>query len=349
MPRTAVFILACLLAACSSPEDGDSPSAPAAASAEAPLRLPSKAMIGTTLATVSGHPIGSREFDPQAVRRAGPAGDLPMEVRMEVIDDLVDEKLLYIEALRRSMDLDPKIQKMMVNTLLKEEVYSSVRTSDITEDELRGYFEEHKDEFVVPEKLQIKRILIKPKGDETPDQAIARANEIRAEVVARSDDFKALAQQHSQGPFARRGGDMGFVTLEGKPGVDPAVVEKAFAIGRGDVSDVFETRDGWNIVQVASRRDKVERSFEQMRGSVLRKVKSEKYRTLYEAYVAGLKAKADIRVDRARLERHKIDAVRQVSPGASPTVDSKGEPMLDKLPGLVEGAAPGGDSSEDEN
>ena len=317
MHRTALIALAITLSACS---DGLVDDGPGDSSSSAAVRTPSKAMIGASLATVNGHPIGTKEFDPQAIRRAGPAGDIPIEVRLEVIDDLVDEKLLYIEALRRDLDLDPKIQKMMVNTLLKEEVYSSVRTSDISEDDLRAYFEEHKDEFVVPEKLQVKRILIKPKGDETPDMAKNRAEEIRAEVVARPADFKTLAQQHSQGPFARRGGDMGFVTTEGKPGVDPAVVATAFEVGGNDISEVFETRDGWNIVQVAGRRDKVVRTFEQMRGSVLRKVKSEKYRTLYEAYVAELRAGGNIAIDRKRLEKHTIDAVRPLHVGASPNI-----------------------------
>ncbi len=315
MHRTAIFAVALLFSACSLDEAPGDPSDSALAG---DVRAPSKAMIGVPLATVDGHPIGTKEFDPQAIRRAGAKGDIPMDVRLDVMDDLVDEKLLYIEALRRDLDLDPKIQKMMVNTLLKEEVYSSVRTSDIKEDEVRAYFEQHKDEFVVPEKLQIKRILVKPRGEETPDMAKNRAEEIRAEVVARPADFKALAQQHSQGPFARRGGDMGYVTTEGKPGVDPAVVAKAFDLGRGDISEVFETRDGWNIVQVAARRDRVERTFEQMRGSVLRKVKSEKYRSLYESYVAGLKEKASIEVDRVRLEKHTIDAVRPLHVGASP-------------------------------
>jgi parvulin-like peptidyl-prolyl isomerase len=340
MHRTAALAAALLLAACSgSGTYGDSPSSSSSATAPpAGVRVPGKQMIGTTLATVSGHPIGSKEFDPQAVRRAGPAGDIPMEVRMEVLDDLVDEKLLYIEALRRDLDLDPKIQKMMVNTLLKEEVYSSVRTSDIGEDELRAYFEQHKSEFVVPAKKQLKRILIKPRGEETPELAQARAAEVRAEVVAHPGDFKALAQQHSQGPFARRGGDMGWVTEEGKPGVDPAVVAKGFTLDRGDVSEVFETRDGWNIVQVADDRAAVERTFEQMRGSVLRKVKSERYRTLYESYVAGLRAKAKVDVDRAALERHTIDAVRPLhigastSPGARPGDDVGPEGEVEDLP-----------------
>jgi hypothetical protein len=320
MVRTVPFAIALLLAACTGevPDDGGAPAAAASTASSGDVRTPSKAVIGSTLATVDGHPIGTREFDPQAVRRAGPSGDLPLEARLEVMEDLVDEKLLYIEALRRDLDLDPKIQKMMVNTLLKEEVYSSVRTADISEDELRAYFEEHKEEFVVPEKLQVKRILVKPKGEETPDDARARAEEIRSEVAARPGDFKALAQQHSQGPFARRGGDMGYVTMEGKPGVDPAVVAHAFTIGRGDVSDVFETRDGWNILHIASKRDKVERTFEQMRGSVLRKVKAEKYRELYESYVAGLRSKAAIDINSKKLEKHTIDAVRPLHVGASP-------------------------------
>jgi hypothetical protein len=312
--RTPLLVLTSLLAfglaACS----GDTSTA--AADSDNPRAewppIPSVEQIGEPIGTVDGMPIGEKEFDTMAARQMGRDGTIDADTRTEIVDRLIDEKLLYMEALRQGIDKDPKIQKMMVNTLLKQEVYSQVRTSEISEDDLTAYFEEHKEEFVVPEKVQIKRILIKAEDGGRP-----LAEEVRAAIVANPADFKSLAQRHSKGPYARRGGDMGFVTADGKPGVDAAVVEAAFALSGTGVSPIFETDDGLNIVYVPNRRERVERTFVQMRGSVLRKVKSDRYRSLYDGYVGGLREGAAIALDQERIDSHQIRSARPLDPDAS--------------------------------
>ena len=258
---------------------------------------PTADQIGESLGTVNGQTIGSKEFDHMATRQVGRDGSLSEEARRDIIGRLVDEKLLYQEALRRGIDKEPKLQKMMVNTLLKEAVYNSLRTGEISEEDLRSDFDSHKEDFVVPGKAQIKRILIKAEEAETQDAVRARAEAIRGEVLAHRDDFKNLAQRYSSGPYARRGGDMGFVTATGKPGVPESVVSAAFALGKGEVSEVFQDDEGWNIVYVPNRRERVERSFQQMRGSVQRKVKSERYQKLFDDFVGGLKEGASVDID----------------------------------------------------
>ncbi|HCP46715.1 MAG TPA: hypothetical protein DIU15_11765, partial [Deltaproteobacteria bacterium] len=162
---------------------------------------PSPESIGEPLGTVNGLAIGSKEFDQMALRQMGRDGSVSDEARRDIIDRLVDEKLLYQEAVRRGIDKDPKIQKMMVNTLLKQVVYSDVRTTDIGDADLQSYFDEHKEDFVVPEKVQIKRILVRPEPAGQDAAALKMAvDRIHAEVVAHTDDFKNLAQRYSKGP-----------------------------------------------------------------------------------------------------------------------------------------------------
>ena len=85
------------------------------------------------------------------------------------------------------------------------------------------------------------------------------------------------------------------------------MVTEAFKLEKGAVSPPFKTAQGWNIVYVPNRRERVERTFEQMRGSVLRKVKSDRYKSLYEGYVSTLREGATISVDTARVEAHQVE------------------------------------------
>lgn len=305
--------------------------------------------IGEPLAHVNGMPIGSKEFDQMAARRSPGDQELDAETRKEILDKLVEEKLLYQEAVRQKIDRDPKIQKMMVNTLLKKEVYGTIKNSDISEDELRQYFEEHKEDFIVPAKVQIKDILIKVKPGQDEETARKEAERIRAEVVANPDNFKELAIKYSEGPYARRGGDLGFVSAKGKPGVDPKIVEEAFKMEKGEVSPVIKADDGFHIIMVANKRDQIERTFEQMKSSVLRKVKSERYKELYDKYVAKLKEGAKIEIDEAKLMAHKIE--RRSGPLGAPgglqiTPGDAGRRAMPSPAALGEAGAAEGDGHE---
>jgi len=274
--------------------------------------------VGTRLASINKMEVGTNDFDRVAKRMRPRAGAITDEFKTEVMDELVNETLLYQEALRQGIDRDPKIRKMMVNTLLKKDVYGTLDPDAITEEELKAYFEEHKEDFVVPEKVQVKRILLKVTDSRPREEARTLAEDLQGQIAANPTSFKALAQEHSQGPYARRGGDLGFVGQKGKPGIDQTLIDAAFDMDKGDVSDVLETDDGFNVLYVPNRRERVERTFEQMRGSVLRKVKSDRYNELYDAYVGRLEADAKIEMDEAAVTTYEYKVDERSSPVPGP-------------------------------
>ncbi len=298
--------------------------------------------IGEVLATVNGMEIGSKEFALIAARQAPADGKaLSLEERKEVLDRLIGERVLYQEALRQGLDKDPKVQKVMVNTLLRESVYANVRNSDFSDEELEAYFEAHKDEFVVPEKVQIKHILIRV-TDERPDaEAKALADEVRGRVAGDpANSFRDVATDFSEDAYKRRGGDVGFVSAEGKPGLESAIVEKAFSMKIGELSQVFKTESGYSIVYVAQRRERLERTFQQMKGSVLRKVKNDRLNSVLEEYVGKLKTDATISVDEAALSGVELSpSGRGPSlPGFTPASPELSAPAGDAMDALQEAA-----------
>ena len=273
--------------------------------------------IGEVLADVNGMKVGSKAFEAAATRKVPKNGkELSTEEKQEVLKRLVDEKLLYQAALEKGLDRDPKVQKVMVNSLLREAVYANVKNSDFTDEDLQKYFDEHIDEFVVPEKVQIKRILIKVSDDRSDSDAKKEATRLQGELKKDPSQFKALASAHSEDPYKRRGGDVGFVPKSGKPGLDQAIVDKAFTLDVEAISDVFKTDEGYNVITVANKRDKVERSFQQMKGSVLRKVKNDKLKNMYESYVGGLREGATVNTEDAKLADIKVKpAAKPKNPG----------------------------------
>jgi parvulin-like peptidyl-prolyl isomerase len=278
--------------------------------------------IGELLATVGDIKIGSKEWMVIAARQTPKQGsELSLEEKEEILNKLIDHKLLYLKAKEMGIDRDPKVQKLMVQTLMRKEVYAGVRNADISPEELKSYFESHPDEFVVPEKVQVRRILIKAGESRTEAQASALAEKLRKEIVAAPEKFKELAKENSEDPYRKRGGDLGFVSKDGKPGVPAEVTEKAFGMKVGDVSEVFVAGGGHNIVTVINRRERVERTFEQMKGSVLRKVKNEKYRALYDEFVASIREPSKIKRESKTLSDIEVKAPHRYSEPAPTPVD----------------------------
>jgi parvulin-like peptidyl-prolyl isomerase len=295
--------------------------------------------IGDVIANVNGLEVGSKAFKAAAARKVPADGKaLNSDERKDVLKRLVDEKLLYQAALKEGLDRDPKVQKVMVNTLLREAVYAKVKNSDFTDESLQKYFDEHQSEFVVPEKVQIKRVLIKVSDDRDDAAAKAESERLLAEVKADSSKFADVAKNSSEGPYKRRGGDVGFVPADGKPGLDEAIVTEAFKLSVGGVSDVFKTDEGYNFVMVANKRDKVERTFQQMKGSVLRKVKNEKLKSLYDNYVADLRTGAKITTEDAKVDAIEVEAAKAPKhPGMRPPMPTSGQtaPRSAMPPGLI--------------
>lgn len=288
------------------------------------------------LVTVGEAVITVAEFKATAARKMPASGDsLSLEEKKEVLEKLVSDRLLYLNGLTLGVDKDPKVQKVVVNTLLRDIVYANVRNDDFPEADLRAYYETNRDDFVIQAKVQLRRILILESED---TDGKAEAQRLHGEVTETPGRFRELAAKFSEGDFKRRGGDMGFIPRSGKPGVDMTLVDKAFSMETDQISEVFKTDEGWNILMVAKKRERHERSFQQVRGAVLRKLKNDRMTQLLDTYVSTLKAATPVSIDEAKLDGLKIENVRRPGgrQGLSPMLAPPGSPG--GLPQLVPGA-----------
>jgi bifunctional DNA-binding transcriptional regulator/antitoxin component of YhaV-PrlF toxin-antitoxin module len=347
MSVVRILGLSALLAvvACGSPEPSANPGNAGASKAHSVLPAADISSVGVVFAKVEEASIGSTLFDLDA-SRATPAdgAKLSLEEKRDILDGLVTEEILFQEATKEGLYLDPKVKKIMVNLLLRQNVYAKVKTSDFTPEELRAHYDAHQEEFVVPEKIQIKRIFLKVRDDKP--QAVVRqlAEDLQAKVKANPDSFKDLAAEYSEDPYRRRGGDLGYVSREGKPGIDDSVIAKAFELEVGQVSEAFEAAGGFNILLVANKRERVVRTFEQMKGSVLRKLKNERYKQLTDEYIDSIRSGYSVSVEEQVLADYKVGNTRGINLG--PDVEKarfnpgQGASGL-KAAGLPLGKAPG--------
>jgi len=260
-------------------------------------------VTGTPLAWVNNQAITSSDFQFLADRTIPLGSDsLDAEQKRALVDQLIDDELLLQEAINQNIHRDPMVRRALISSLLKETVYREVAEASIDEAEAKAYFEAHQDEFIVPEKLQIRRILFRPEGDESMDDCHARALKVRGSIAKAPHTFREMARLHSKDVYAQRGGDLGYLSRDGKSGIPTEVIDTAFALEVGDMSTLFEADGGWNLVQVANRREAIERSYDQMKASVERQLRGIRQEQAVDGYLESLRKKAKLSVDEPTID-----------------------------------------------
>jgi len=237
----------------------------------------------------------------------------------------VAEMLLYQAALAKGLEQDPQVRRLMARLFYQQEIAGSVPEA-FSEDELQGYYRAHQDEFAVSEGVRIQRILIKITPDRADEAARAKAEELRAELVSNPGSFVELATEHSEDRNLPRGAPSHFLRREEPPWIDRAVVDQAFELEAGQLSPVFRSSDGYNILMAVERREHEQRPFEAVRTRVLRKAREERAKAVYESYVDELRMNASIEVDETRLDSIELAPPRPHPPVANPHLRAPNPP-----------------------
>jgi len=161
---------------------------------------------------------------------------------------------------------------------------------ELTEKDVATWYEANSDQrFMLPERIRARHIVVKaaPDAAETAREAARKkAEEILAEV--RGGDFAEIAKKRSEDKAtAASGGDLG-VVARGK--LAPALDAAAWALEAGQVSELVESPDGFEIVKVEERLEAGPKPLEEVRGEVEKALRMER---AYES--ARAEAEADRR------------------------------------------------------
>ena len=132
--------------------------------------------------------------------------------------------------------------------------------AQLSDSEIQSYYDQHRDEFRVPEQVNVRQILIKtplpgtdgkvdPKG---LDAAKQKADDVLKQLKA-GGKFEDLAKKYSEDSSAKDGGSVGWVKRGGFP--VPDVEKAAFSLPKGGVSDVINAGYAFVILHVDDKQD----------------------------------------------------------------------------------------------
>jgi len=164
---------------------------------------------------------------------------------------------------------------------------------DVTEAEMKKFYDDNPDFFKTPERVRASHILIKvDQGASEADKAKARQKiaDIQKKVK-KGEDFAALAKENSDCPSSSKGGDLDFFQRGQMVG---PFQDAAFAMKVGDVSDIVETQFGYHLIKVTDKKDAGKISFEESKEKIKAHLGQQEMAQEVNKYVAELKKTAKI-------------------------------------------------------
>ncbi len=232
------------------------------------------------------------------------------EVVQSRLEELIVSEILYQEAVRQDIHLEPnirwRIQQMLAQRLLEEKVNRPVRERKITEQELQAYYNEKKDEFQRPAQVRLADILIAVDPGAGSDERLQKkkkAEKVLAEVLSHQDErlgFGKRILKYSDTPEKYPRGNTGFFDMKGEPvGLNLNLAREAFKLEKvGQVCEqIVEADDGYHIIMLASRREAVKTSFETVKEQLLRQIYRERIELAQTDYIERLKRNCRIKIN----------------------------------------------------
>lgn len=148
----------------------------------------------------------------------------------------------------------------------------------VPENEALAYYQTHPKEFLIPEKIHARHILLKvpPEASAEQKEEIRKKAEAIRSRIESGEEFEKVAQQESQDEAtAKNGGDLGFFS---RGTLDPELETVAQKLAPGKVSDVIATKQGFELIRVDARTPEVEIPFASAKERIEAKLLEEKAR-----------------------------------------------------------------------
>jgi len=176
------------------------------------------------------------------------------------LDELIDQRLLALEALRQSLDQNDETRRRLAASrerILGNIVVENLLAEKVTDDAVKRMFDEQATLRTNAREIRARQIVVA-----TQEKAI----EMR-ELAINGGDFATLAKEFSEDRSTRDlGGDLGYFS---KDSVSKAIGDNAFSLQKGEISAPFKSALGWHVLKMESQRAVPQPEFEDIKPEIV--------------------------------------------------------------------------------
>ncbi len=248
------------------------------------------------VAYVNGYPLTRIELDDRISRN--PTLYETFDKKMALLDTMIDNRLLYEAAIAWGIEKDPTVVRSITDTrnrLMFQTWYERNVTSkaEPAEKELKANYRKNQSKYTTPEKVRAYQLVVVSK---------ARADSLRALLIADPTKWDTLVKLHSIAPDKEKAGDLGLFAR----GVHPREIEQiAFKLKPGEISPPVAIRDTYYIIRVTQKEPRHVKPFDEVKNQIAVELRQERTNRLYEQEIDRLKKAAHIIRDSLAIEQNK--------------------------------------------
>ena len=246
-------------------------------------------MENKVLATVAGEEITEAEFNAflQNVPREQQAYLSNPAMRSHYLDQLIALHLFAKDGADQKLDETEEFKNMIANAkrdiLAQMSMAEALKNVTVSDEEIRTFYEENKNQFTKGGKVRAKHILTDSED---------KCKEILEEIENGTKAFEVAAQVYSTCPSGQKGGDLG------EFGRGQMVKEFEDAAFNGEVGKVIgpvKTQFGYHLIKVENRTEETIASFDEAKESIRRNLLNMKQNTAYNEKVKALREKYNVK------------------------------------------------------
>jgi len=162
----------------------------------------------------------------------------------------------------------------------------------LSDADIEGYYNQHKDQFSVKEQVKTRHILITvPAGadSKTDAAAKAKAQDLLKQIKA-GGNFADLAKKNSDDPGSKdKGGELPMIATSG---LDPAYAKAAMALNPGQTSDLVRSQFGYHIIQTEAKDVAHAKPLPEVKGEIVPVLEQQKVGSVEQSFAQQLAAQA---------------------------------------------------------
>ena len=304
----AVPLLAALAAACGSKGSSST----------------SAAKTGPVVATVGSETITADELK-KRLEETSPflrARYNTLDRKKEFLENLIRNELLSQEALKQGYDKSPAVQEQMkramIQELIKHQLDEKLTGADLSDADLKKFYDAHNDDFVKPERARVFHILLPATTPAEKAKARAQAAALLKDIEAREkkgevNAFQTVAMKESKDQLsAPMGDDLRFLSREElAKAYNPELATAAFELKTpGDKTGPVETPAGIELVKLQVKTVALNRTFDESKDSIRGRMARERRSHEYDDWIKRLHDGAKIAINDAELEKVQVEGAQ---------------------------------------
>jgi len=252
------------------------------------------------------------------------------EARLAALNDLIDRQLIVQEFKKKQFNIPDYVVDDQIANIIKDDfagdrqaflrtlnaqgytinkfremqrdkvIVGAMRQNNVkgnfnaTPQQIQAYYDANKQEFVTPEQLKLRMIVLNadPLDANSADSTRKMAEEIRDKVKGGAD-FATMAKTYSMDGTAESGGDWGLID---RKTLNQQLTDVAFALLPSQTSQVVQIGDSFYILYCESKKESGVIPLPEVRDGIQRKLEQAQRQKATQRWLDSLREKAFIKI-----------------------------------------------------